>query len=79
MTVLEFHKDRGHVPVLTGDPEALGGDRRTLRLDDFISLDMSPELQRLSSLFSSSPPMYGITLSTISGQVAKVLPAPEMA
>ena len=31
------------------------------------------------SLFSSSPPMNGITLSTISGQSLKVLPAPEMA
>ncbi len=31
------------------------------------------------SLFSSSPPMKGITLSTISGQSWKVLPAPEMA
>ena len=31
------------------------------------------------SLFSSSPPMKGMTLSTISGQSLKVLPAPEMA
>ena len=31
------------------------------------------------SLFSSSPLMNGMTLSTISGQVAKVLPAPEIA
>ena len=31
------------------------------------------------SLFSSSPPMKGITLSTISGQSLNVLPAPEMA
>ena len=31
------------------------------------------------SLFSSSPPMYGMTLSRISGKVSKVLPAPEIA
>src|SRR5690242_16603781 len=31
------------------------------------------------SLFSSSPPMNGITLSTISSQVRSVLPAPETA
>ena len=31
------------------------------------------------SLFSSSPEMKGMTLSRISGMVAKVLPAPEMA
>ena len=29
--------------------------------------------------FSSSPPMYGMTLSTISGHVSKFLPAPDMA
>ena len=31
------------------------------------------------SLFSSSPPIYGITLSDISGQSLNVLPAPEIA
>ena len=31
------------------------------------------------SLFSSSPLMNGITLSTISGQVSNVLPAPDSA
>ena len=31
------------------------------------------------SLFSSSPLMNGITLSTISGQLSNVLPAPEIA
>ena len=30
-------------------------------------------------LFSSSPPMKGITLSPISGQVSSVLPAPDSA
>ena len=29
--------------------------------------------------FSSSPPIYGITLSIISGHVANVFPAPEIA
>ena len=31
------------------------------------------------SLYSSSPLMNGITLSSISGQLSKVLPAPEIA
>ena len=31
------------------------------------------------SLFSSSPPIYGITLSTISGHLSNVFPAPEIA
>jgi hypothetical protein len=39
-----------------------------------------PQILRGScSLFSSSPLMYGMTLSTISGHDAKVLPAPEIA
>ena len=52
-----------------------------------VALTMESRLEELEkqifsgsfSLFSSSPPMNGMTLSTISGQLLKVLPAPEMA
>ena len=46
-SVLELHEDRGHVAVLTGDTEALGGDGRAFRLDDFAVFHVAPQLQRL--------------------------------
>ena len=44
------------------------------------SSSMWPQIRSGSfSLFSSSPPMYGMMFPTISGQSLKVFPAPEIA
>jgi len=45
----------------------------------FPSLTWPHTLSGSCSLFSSSPLMKGMTLSTISGQLSNVFPAPEIA
>ena len=43
----ELHEHRRHVAILTGHPEALGGDGGAFGLDDLSVLDVAPELQGL--------------------------------
>ncbi|CAN3977287.1 DNA polymerase III subunit tau, partial [Dysosmobacter welbionis] len=47
LAVREFHKHRGHVTVLAGHPEALGGDGGAVGPDDLPVLHAAPQLQRL--------------------------------
>ena len=47
LAVGELHEHRGHVAVLAGNPEALGGEGGTVGLDDPAVLDMAPQLQGL--------------------------------
>ena len=77
---LKGYKNSGKMAVGHRHADALGGDGRE-EVAGTISVSVSvPQIFSGSrSLFSSSPPMNGMTLSTISGQVSKFLPAPEMA
>ena len=55
--LVELNEDSCGVTVGNGNSQALRGDLGTVGIDDPVALDVTPDLKRPCSDFSSSPPM----------------------